>query len=251
MLKARLIGVVTVKEGLAVQSFGFNKYLPLGDPVRLIENLDRWGADEIYVQVIDRSKNNIGPDYALIDRISKLSISTPLIYGGGIHSVSDGIQVIKMGADRLALNAVLTESLVNVRSLSEQLGAQALLGVLPVRVNNNRLEYYDYRRGLVEEYSFEKLLEPLEAFVSEVMLVDYVNEGFAGKFDHNIIRHIDLLKMPVLLFGGISEAEQIEKMLVDPRVAGFGIGNFLNYRENSVQLYKESLKSSRIRCHLS
>ena len=52
MLKKRIIGVVTVVDNIAVQSFGYQKYLPLGDPAILIENLDKWGADEIHLQVI-------------------------------------------------------------------------------------------------------------------------------------------------------------------------------------------------------
>ena len=46
MIPKRLIGVVIVKDGWAVQSFGYRRWLPLGRPEVLVENLDRWGADE-------------------------------------------------------------------------------------------------------------------------------------------------------------------------------------------------------------
>ena len=55
MVKKRLVGVITVKDGWAVQSFGYERYLPLGRPEVIAENLDRWGADEILLQCIDRS----------------------------------------------------------------------------------------------------------------------------------------------------------------------------------------------------
>ena len=58
MIKKRLIGVVTVKDGMAVQSFGYKKYLPLGNPKILIKNLNRWGADEILINVIDDPKKS-------------------------------------------------------------------------------------------------------------------------------------------------------------------------------------------------
>jgi len=54
MVRKRLIGVITVIDNMAVQSFGYNRYLPLGDPGILAENLDRWRADEILVSCIDR-----------------------------------------------------------------------------------------------------------------------------------------------------------------------------------------------------
>ena len=62
MLKKRLVGAVTIKNSMVVQSFGYNRYLPIGKPKVVVENLDRWGIDVIFIQVIDRSKNNLGPD---------------------------------------------------------------------------------------------------------------------------------------------------------------------------------------------
>ena len=251
MLKARLIGVVTVKDGMAVQSFGFNRYLPLGDPICLVENLDRWGADEIYIQVIDRSEKDLGPDYALIKKISDLPIATPLIYGGGVRPVDEGIQVIKLGADRLALNSMLIDSLGDVKLLSERLGVQAIVGVLPVRVQKNNLEYYDYRQRRLHLGWLKTTAEALEMCLSEVMLVDYLNEGYPGKFDCAILQKADLLKIPLLPFGGLSEPWQIQGVLSIPCVAGFGIGNFLNYKENAVEFYKETVESPRVRSHFS
>ena len=65
MIKKRIGGVITVYNGLAVQSFGFKKYLPLGNPVNLAENLSRWGADEIILLDIKRTKQNLGPNLEL------------------------------------------------------------------------------------------------------------------------------------------------------------------------------------------
>ena len=101
MIPKRLIGVVIVKDGWAVQSFGYRRWLPLGRPEVLVENLDRWGADEILLQCVDRGDR--GPDIALLERLCKRGLSTPLIYQGGVRSVADGVAVIQTGAERLAL----------------------------------------------------------------------------------------------------------------------------------------------------
>ena len=55
MLKKRLAGLITVLDGWAVQSIGYKKYLPLGRPEIIAENLERWGVDEILVlSIIDQ-----------------------------------------------------------------------------------------------------------------------------------------------------------------------------------------------------
>ena len=50
MVRKRIIGVVTILNSMVVQSFGYKKYLPIGRPDCVIQNLDRWGVDEIFIQ---------------------------------------------------------------------------------------------------------------------------------------------------------------------------------------------------------
>ena len=106
MVKKRIIGVITILDGKVVQSFGYNSYLPLGRPECIIENLDRWGVDEILIQCIDRSRFSKGPDFMLLEKISSLGIGTPIIYSGGLKSVEDAVSVIKKGADRICLQNI-------------------------------------------------------------------------------------------------------------------------------------------------
>jgi cyclase len=55
----RLVGVITVKDGWAVQSIGYRRHLPMGRPEVVAENLDRWGVDEILLQCIDRDRKSV------------------------------------------------------------------------------------------------------------------------------------------------------------------------------------------------
>ena len=144
MLRKRLIGVVTVRNGWAVQSFGYRRYLPLGRPECLVENLDRWGADEILVQVIDRSAGDHGPDFDLLARLGRLGLETPLIYGGGIASADHAVRAIQSGADRVAVDQALHRAPEEVRRMSARLGAQALIAAVPVRFADSVLRH-DYR----------------------------------------------------------------------------------------------------------
>ena len=101
----RIIGTIIVKEGIAVQAFGFSKYLPLGKPEYLAENLERWEADEIVILEIDRKGK--GPNINLLLKIANAVHGTPLIYGGGIATHEDAVQVINNGAERVILNSLL------------------------------------------------------------------------------------------------------------------------------------------------
>ena len=247
MLKKRLIGVVTVKNGWAVQSFGYSRYLPLGRPDCLVENLDRWGADEILVQVIDCSTRGVGPDFELLEKLARLGLGTPLIYGGGIRTVEEGVRAIQSGADRIIVDALLHDDLLMVRELSEQLGVQAVIASLPMEIGLHGLEWYDYRSQTTAPLS-AALIETIEqGVVSEIFLTDRQHEGSPAGFESTLIELFPNQKIPLIAFGGISKAEQISTLLTLPNVAAVSIGNFLNYREHAIQKLKEVLVSAALR----
>lgn len=247
MLKKRLIGVVTVRAGWAVQSIGYCRYLPLGKPECMVENLDRWGVDEILVQSIDRSSANTGPDYDLLQKLARLGLSTPLIYAGGIKSVEDGAKVIQSGADRVTVDALLHDDLSIVRCLSEQLGAQAIIASLPVSIGAGGLEWFDYRRKAISNIG-DAIAEMIkQGIISEVMLTDWQNEGLPSSFNSRLIDLFPDEATPLIVFGGISCAVQMSDLLARQNVVAIGVGNFLSYREHAVQRFKEELASAALR----
>lgn len=247
MLKKRLVGVVTVKNGWAVQSFGYRRYLPLGKPECLVENLDRWGADEILVQVIDRSKTGCGPDFELLERLGKLGLETPLIYAGGIRSVADGVKLIRLGADRIVVDALLHDDPASIQELSEKLGAQALIASLPLSWQTEGLGWFDYRSQRSTPISGEVLGLIQSGFVSEVLITDWQHEGVPAAFDQQLVDAFPLTNIPVIAFGGLSKAEQMRTLLQTPSVAAVAVGNFLSYREHAIQKYKAALTSMPLR----
>lgn len=250
MLKKRLIGVVTVKDGWAVQSFGYKRYLPLGKPECLIENLDRWGADEILIQVIDRSRRKSEPDFRLLESIGKLGLSTPLIYGGGIRNVADGVKVIQYGADRLVVDALLHDDLQEVKHLSERLGAQAIIASMPLSWQDSRVKWFDYRTQTKMAIADQLLTIIQSGIISEILISDWVHEGQALSFEPNLVKNFPLPNIPVIAFGGVSEPAQITKLLCQPNIVAIGIGNFLNYKEHSLQRYKQAIASEQLRAPL-
>ncbi len=247
MLKKRIIGVVTVMGNTAVQSFGYKKYLPLGDPSILIENLDKWGADEILLQIIDRSKKNNDPHFSLIEKVSNMGLSTPLIYSGGIHSVESGIKAISKGADRIIIDNILRTNSKIVSELSESLGTQAVIGCLTLGIANNKIQLYDYIKKTYSDIDDQIINIVDNKIISEVLIVDFQNEGLPDSFNIDLINKLPFKDPSLILFGGISIAKTINEYFLRDNIKAVGIGNFLNYREDSIYKFKKSIKDLYIR----
>lgn len=241
------MAVVLVKNSWCVQSFGYKRYLPLGKPECLVDNFDRWGADEILIQVMDRSVNCSGPDFVLLEQLGKHGLRTPLIYGGGIRSVSDGVKLIQLGADRIIIDALLHDDLKTIRELSGHLGAQALIASLPLAWHNGKLVWFDYRYKTFTLIPDEVLNLIQSGIVSEIMISDCEHEGMVGGFDLKLIEEFPLKEKSIIAFGGISQPDQIKNILQYPAVAAVAIGNFLSYREHAIQNYKTFLAGTHLR----
>jgi cyclase len=248
MVKKRIVGVVTIKDKWVVQSFGYKKYLPIGKPECIIENLDRWGADEILIQVIDRSVSSQGPDFELLSRIGKLSLATPIIYAGGIRDVNDAINVIKNGADRLVVDFILRNKTQSIYELASSLGSQAIIASLPVHKHENEMMIYNYDTCKSDKLN-KKLLDIIsdKKNISEILIINKDGEGYSDTFDINLLKAFTKIDISFIAFGGIHGQDLINKLLNHENISAVAIGNFLNYKEHSIQSIKGANSANNIR----
>lgn len=241
MLSKRFVGVITIKDGWAVQSFGYQRYLPLGRPEVIAENLDRWKVDEIVLMCIDRSSKNAGPDLETIEKIGKSGIGTPVVYAGGIRNVDDASEVIKLGADRIAVDTILHETPSMVQELSNHIGAQAVIAALPVSAKSGQLSWLNHKSGEERLLSEDVISMLKQKIVSEALLIDWKGEGHNHGFNFDLISAFDISEVPLIAFGGFNDEQMLRRAFELPQVCAVGVGNFLNYKEHAVYHLKSKM----------
>lgn len=224
----RLIGVIAVRNGWAVQSFGFKNYLPLGKPEVMVENLDRWQLDEILVLSMDRTPLVLGPDFELLRKIGNLGLSTPLCYMGGVRNAADAIQLLKLGADRIGIESLFYTNIEEVKNIRDAIGKQAIIRGVSVFRDGDKI-----CRKTLEKESLTLTSSELEAsaqLFSELLVIDRENEGAALSFDQKLL--LDLPKtLQIICFGGISSREQVKSLLSRENISAVAVANFLTYKE--------------------
>lgn len=245
MLRKRIVGAIVVRDGWAVQSMGFKKYLPLGRPEILARNLDRWGADEIVLVCLGRTPE-IGPDLELLGRLATAGISTPLIYAGGIATPDHAVNAVKAGADRVVVDSLLFDQPEMVRAIEGRLGAQAIIVSLPLSIHNGNLVHFNYRKRTHGELARDVQALMQDRIVSEALIIDHNGDG-GVHFDIRLIDQFPNLDLPLIAFGGLAGPDQVREVLTQPRVAAAVVGNSLNYREHAIRLLKQSLGDLPIR----
>lgn len=249
MLRKRLLAAVVVRQGWAVQSFGYRRWLPLGKPACLVQNLDRWGADGIVVLAIDRGDQ--GPDLELIESLSALGLSTPLTYGGGLATEAHAREAVRAGAERLVLDTVLSRSPKAVAAMAGAVGVQALVAALPLQLSLGG-DVHHFQHRLLTHAPLAPSIRDLIAAeqVSEVLVIDTAGEGSGQGFNPVLVEAVEAYTaLPLLAFGGLACAAQIRPLLHRPQLAGVVVGNALNYREHGIGQLKAALTDQPLRPH--
>lgn len=244
MIKKRIAAAVVVKNNRVIQSFAFTKYLPVGSVDTIIQNLDRWGVDDIMVLNIDRTSNGLGPNIEMVKKISSIPISTPLTYGGGITSVSDAIDVISSGAERIIIDSLFLKSPSDIKMLSEAIGSQAIILSIPFKVIDGHFFHFNYLTNVVTKLDLVNIKQ-YEQIISELLLIDVDAEGDTGSYFNEVVEFFAEVNIGLICYGGVGLSSQGSELLDAPPVNAIAYGNILNYGELFFQKVKKSLIKSK------
>jgi cyclase len=246
MAYKRLVGVVPVKDGLVVKSYGYRFWRPAGQLRTALKNLDRWQVDEILVLDISR-RTELDP--SVVREIRASHISTPLAYGGGIRKKEHVSALLAAGCERFVVETMLFESPEKIEDLARKIGAQALIASLPISATDGG----DFKadpacsRGWAKqgnEHDLKAICRRLnELPVAEVLAIDRAGEGCAGSFSLMNARGshpLEDLRKGIIWFGGIS-LKQAEQLLQSVPTVAVGFGNANLEREVAMRLMRRFL----------
>ena len=242
MLKKRIVASLTVKNGMVVQSIGFNKYLPIGRVDISVEFLNKWGIDEIVLLDIDATNQNRNPNFNMVTEASKKSF-VPLTVGGGIKNLEDIRRLIHFGADKISINKVALTSPKIIKEASEVFGNQCIVVSIDVRKNKNRYEVYSDNgknpTGL-NPVKWAKEAEKLGA--GEILLNSIDRDGLKLGYDLSIIKRVaNSVSIPVICAGGAGHPKHFLKVFMKTKAMAAAPPNFFHFTEHSPIVVKSYL----------
>jgi len=242
MLKKRLIGSINIKDRWAVQSIGFQKYLPIGNPKYSVKYLDKWGVDEIVIHDISATVNDVFPSFTFLNDITK-EASIPVTYGGGINSVKKMIKILQCGVDKICINQSAINNNNIISEASKILGRQCVVISIDIILNNNKPEVFDYCQkkstgfGLI---NFARRVEDLGA--GELIIRNIEYDGMKCGYDIISIKEVfDNVGIPIIASGGYGNPKHALDCFKKTKISGISIGNSLTYFEHSAAIIKSSL----------
>ncbi len=240
MLTRRVVGVVPVRNGVAVQSIGFRRYLPLGRPEIAVSYLDRWGIDEIVLADISASREGRGPDYAMVQRVAS-ECHVPLTVAGGITEAAQIGDLLSQGADKVAVNKAVWTKPDLLTEGAHLFGSQCIVASIDAvagPTGDSRVFNY-LSNGTTEVAPVALAQRCVDLGAGEVLLNSVDRDGSYAGFDIDLIDRVaQSVTVPVIAIGGAGRPSHFEDAFAATGASALGAGNFFHFWEHSVTIVK-------------
>ncbi len=236
MANARLIARLDIKGPNLIKGIHLEGLRVVGDPQKFAERYYQEGIDElIYMDIVASlyGRNNLTD----IVRHTAEKIFVPLTVGGGIRSVDDVRDLLRAGADKIAINTAATRRPELITEIARRFGSQCV--VLSIEAKRRREggweAYVDNGRektGL-DVVAWAKRGEQLGA--GEILVTSVDQEGTRKGMDCELIRAITgAVKIPVIASGGAGSPGDVVKAVSEGQADAVAIADMLHYKRISL-----------------
>ena len=216
----RIIPCLDVDKGRVVKGVNFIDLRDAGDPVELASVYNQQGADEIVFLDITASSDSRETLYEVVRRTAE-EIFIPFTVGGGIRSVEDARQILRLGADKVSLNtaAVLRPDLIS--DVANEFGNQCVVVAIDARRSDTTPCGFEVFTHGGREGTGLSLLEwankVVEKGAGEILLTSMDRDGTKDGFDIEMLKTVSQkVSVPLIASGGAGSA----KDMVDGAILG-------------------------------
>ena len=238
MIKNRLIPCVLLKGDLVVQSFGFEKYLPIGRIDAVIEFLMNWDVDEIVVIDMDASLQKRTIDLGIIERIAQKCF-LPLTIGGGVKDHNFVAELLKVGADKVVVNSVVVEDPDFITRISEKYGRQFVTVSIDAKKvgdgeNSKYMTFTNNGKDAIGETAAELAQRVEKLGAGEIFLNSIDRDGSRLGYDIDLLKSVSsAVKIPVIACGGVGKAGDLAEAITLGGCQAASAANIFNHTELS------------------
>ncbi len=246
MLKRRLIARLDIKGPNLVKGIHLEGLRVMGSPEEFARRYYEQGADELlYIDIVASlyGRNN------LTDIVKKTAadVFIPITVGGGIRSVDDVKELLRCGADKVAINTAVINRPALITEVARRFGAQCMvLSVEAKQIGPGHWEAYtDNGREKTGVDVLEWVQRGVDLGAGEVLITSVDREGTRRGFDLDLVRAVStLVNVPVIASGGLGTVEHLSEVIDQGRTDAVAVADALHYNRISMAEMKTALDTT-------
>lgn len=244
-LAKRIIPCLDVDGGRVVKGVRFENLIDAGDPVEQAKFYDAEGADELVFLDITASSGNRDIMRDIAARTAD-EVFIPFTVGGGLRTIENIREILKVGADKVTLNTAALENPDLVREASERFGSQCVVVAIDAkRTGRGHWEVYSHGgRNPTGRDALEWAQKVQALGAGEILLTSMDCDGTKKGYDIELTRTISqALSIPVIASGGAGSLEHLYEVLEKGKADAVLAASIFHFREHTIRETKEYLQS--------
>tara|TARA_Y100000996_G_scaffold324889_1_gene260956 strand:- start:575 stop:1342 length:768 start_codon:yes stop_codon:yes gene_type:complete len=244
----RLISRLDIKGPNLIKGIHLEGLRVLGDPNIFAKKYYNQDIDEIlYIDSVASlyGRNNLSN---ILAKTAK-DIFVPITAGGGLRSTDDVKEILRYGADKVAINTAAVKDPSLISKVSSMFGSQCMvLSIQAKKVNINTWEVYvEGGREKTGIDVMDWVKEGIKLNAGEILLTSIDMEGTKSGFDLDLVKAVSSISpVPVIASGGMGNLDNARDVILGSNADAIAIANVLHYNKYSVREVRDYLLNNNI-----
>ncbi|NCP21215.1 MAG: imidazole glycerol phosphate synthase subunit HisF [Flavobacteriales bacterium CG03_land_8_20_14_0_80_35_15] len=251
MLTKRIIPCLDVKNGRTVKGINFKNLRDAGDPVELAKIYAEQGADELVFLDITATINQRKTMCNWVSEVAQ-ALDIPFTVGGGISSVQDVEVLLKLGADKMAINSAAVKNPQLISEMSLAFGSQCVVVAADAKQIDN--EWFIYLNGgtLKTKWRlFDWVKEAEQRGAGEILFTSMDHDGTKNGFALEALNKLNnLINIPIIASGGAGTMSHFKDAFQIGHADAALAASVFHFGEISIPELKQYLKNQKIAIRL-
>lgn len=236
MRNVRLIARLDIKGPNLIKGIHLEGLRVIGSPAEHALRYYQQGIDELlYMDCVASlyGRNHLGD----IVRSAAENIFVPMTVGGGIRSVDDATQILRAGADKVAVNTAAVANPQLITDIARRFGSQCMvLSIEAKQVAPGRWEVYtDNGRERTGLDVIAWVKRGVSMGAGEILLTSVDREGTRKGFDIDLVRAASAeVSVPIIASGGMGSSEDMVAVAREGGADAVAMADILHYKRAGV-----------------
>lgn len=231
------------KDSVLVKGRQFDSWRSIGSAMQAVKVYNLREVDELLFIDIMATRAGRRPDFELIDELAD-ECFMPLTVAGGIRTTDDVQHLLKVGADKVAINTAAVETPALIREIAERFGSQCIVASIDVRRHTDGSHEVWTRSGTSptkrDPVDLARELEGLGA--GEILLTSIDRDGTMSGYDVDITASVtSAVSIPVIASGGAGRYADMDAVLSEGGAAAVAAASMFHFTEQTPMEAKKFL----------
>jgi imidazole glycerol-phosphate synthase subunit HisF len=249
VLKKRLIPTLVLRDGTVVRSVNFRHTNVIHwKPMTAVDFFNKWAVDEIVLLDVSRDRAQRERFYEVVEGLSRKCF-VPLTVGGWVMELDEVRRLLRLGADKVAINTEAVRRPPFLTECARVFGAQCMVAAIDVRrdPDGTPVVWIDRGRERTGWTATDWAREAERHGAGEIFLTSIDREGAGAGYDLDLVRAVvDAVSVPVIAFGGAFTWQHLADGVLVGGADAVSAANVFHFTEQSTRKAKDFLRKSGI-----